>query len=132
MIEVGETIAHGGRIAWIECDDLFGRQLRVPAQGLEDTEYVVVGDQCLSADRRRLRARAVLSCGWRFHGWKGERQALAFVNVRHVALCVGLRQSATACLSIKYYHAVAGCRGAPRSVATCRGATFSRLYVAKL
>ena len=37
---------------------------------------------------------------------------------RYASACDMVRQNV---LSIKYYHAVAGCRGAPRSVAACRG-----------
>ena len=67
VIEVGEAIARLARVAAIEGDDLFGGELGVPTQRLEDAEDVVVGDRGALAARRRLRARAVLSEGRCFH-----------------------------------------------------------------
>ena len=70
VIEVGEAIANGARVAAIEGDELFGGELRMSAQRFKDAENVIVSDERLSPVRYRLRAWAALSCGRRFHGWK--------------------------------------------------------------
>ena len=70
VVEVGEAIANGARVPTIERDELFGRELRMPAQRFEDAADVVVGDECLSAVRYRLRARPAFSFGRSLHGWK--------------------------------------------------------------
>jgi hypothetical protein len=53
-----------------------------------------------------------------FSWLKGERQALAFVNVRHVALCAMPRHGATAC---SLNQILSRCRGLSGRAALCRG-----------
>lgn len=45
VIEVGKALARPRRIVTIECNDLFRRELGMPAERLEDSEDVVVGDR---------------------------------------------------------------------------------------
>lgn len=122
VIEVGETIAGIARMTTIEGDKLLRSQLCMSAERLEDAENVVVGDHRVPAAWCRPRARAVLSRLRGFHSLKWRTGSAGPVNVRHVALCVAVRYSATAC---SLDHILSRCRAPSGWAALCRG--MSRL-----